>query len=205
MGAVAGLHLVAAPAVEPITIEQARAQCRVTSDDEDALLLIYIAAARSEAESFTKRQLINATWAWKLPRFPRRSHVELPLPPLQTFNSVKYIDLAGTEQTWASTEYVVTSFAGEEAPPSILELAYGKVYPPIQPRAAGAVTVQFVAGYGADGAAVPAKIKEAMLLLIAESFSQRRPVVIGTIVSPAAQTAESLLWPFRVERWAEDC
>ena len=40
--------------------------------------------------------------------------IEIPNPPLQSVSSIKYKDSAGTEATWADTNYIVDpdSFLG---------------------------------------------------------------------------------------------
>ena len=51
------LTLITPAAAEPITLAEARAQCRIDGTDEDALLTIAIAAARSRAEHETGRRV----------------------------------------------------------------------------------------------------------------------------------------------------
>lgn len=190
------LTLVSAPSVEPITVAEAVNHLRLDSNVESATLERLIEAARLSAEEYTRRAFITQTWDWRLDAFPRCASWEIPKAPLQSITSIKYIDDTGTEQTWSSSSYDVSVAAGPHALPGRVALAYGISYPSTRYQI-DAVTVRFVAGYGV-ASAVPAAIKQAMLLLIAEMFERREEVTIGTIQSPNMMSAARLLGPFRL-------
>lgn len=80
-------------------------------------------------------------------------------------------------------------------PPRIFPLP-GQSWPPVL-YVPNAVQIHFVAGYGNDGKAVPATLKRAMRLLIADGYYNREPVASGTIATnPALQR---LLYRFKVQ------
>lgn len=197
------LTLITPPAAEVFAagdeVALAKAHAKIQHDDEDDLVALYLAAARGDAEAFTGRQFINATWEWKRRTFPCADE-ELPRAPLSSVTSIKYLDTAGVEQTIASSVYVVSTPSGPHAEPGRLSLASAQSWP-TQLIQADAVRIRFVAGYGAAGTSVPAEIRHAILLLFGEMYETRRESVLGVSVSPAAVTAERLLWPFRVVRW----
>ncbi len=56
------LQLVTPPAEEPVSLEEAKLHLRVDFDEDDALILALISAARQAAETITGRQLITARW-----------------------------------------------------------------------------------------------------------------------------------------------
>ncbi len=64
-----GLHVITAPATEPITVDLARRHCRVDADYDDDLIAMYIEGARLEAEAYSNRALFTQhlqfaiTWA----------------------------------------------------------------------------------------------------------------------------------------------
>lgn len=177
------LVLITPPAEEPISVGEAKAHCRVSITDDDALLSALVIAARQHVESYTRRALITQTWEGTLDQFPdsgqaayrglgttvgRESEIALPLPPLVSVTSVKYLETAaGALTTLATTEYLVDT----ASQPGRLTPAYGKYWPCTYP-VMNAVTIRYVAGYGAAGA-VPQAVKQAMLLLIGSWYDAR--------------------------------
>ena len=141
-----------------------------------------IADARERAEGATWRQFITATWDLLLDDFPHEAYLELPKPPLQSVTHVKYRDRAGALQTWASSNYVVEAPAGPRCARGRIGLAYGVTWPSTYGQI-GDVQVRFVAGYGATGATVPARLRSAMLLDVATHYAQRENAITGTSVA----------------------
>lgn len=190
------LSLVAAPDGEPIIRTEVIAHLRLEADTEEDMLLDALAsAAREYAEAVTARQILTATWQVTLDRFPRnRTPLELPLPPLQSVTSIKYLDTAGVLQTWASNQYVVDKPQGPRAMDGRIYPVFGVVYPQTICRE-DAVTIEFLAGYG-DIADVPLALKQAMLLIVGHWYENRENVVIGQVAVEVPLAAEALLGPF---------
>lgn len=189
------LRLITAPAAEPVTLAEARAQVRSDPDDttDDTLLTALIAAARQAAEHLTGRALITQTWERVADAFPP-VELELGRPPVQSITSVTYIDTAGTSTVLDPSAYALDDIT----PPGFVLPAYGTVWPSTLDTP-NAVKVRFVCGYGADGDAVPMAIKRWMLLRIGTLYKFREEVAAGVSTSelPSAYT-ERLLDPFRV-------
>ena len=153
------LSLVTAPALEPITIAEAKAHCRIDVDDENDLLDGLIRAGRQWIEAFTHRALMTQTWDEKRNQFPIDEDViVLPMAPLISVTSITYLDTAGSTQTWSSALYTVDAPAGPHARPGWVYPIYGGIFPATQ-GIENAVTIRFVAGYGATAATVPAVIR----------------------------------------------
>lgn len=189
------LSLVTAPTIEPLSYDEAKAHCRVDTDEESGLLNALIQTAREYAERYTSRALLPQTWDWKLDAFPCGEFV-LPLPPVTSITSISYVDTDGDSQTWSSALYRTDLPSGPTAARARIEPVYGEVYP--QTRAlSNAVTVRFVCGY-ANEAAVPSSIKAAMLLLIGHWYGNREPVVVGAITTSVPLAVDALLWPYKV-------
>lgn len=163
-----GLALITAPAVEPVTLTEAKTQCRVDGSTEDTFLTSLIVAAREAAEAQTGRALINQTWERTLDAFPRRWNIYLPFPPLVSVTHIKYIDADGVLQTLASTGYKVLT----TRTPGEVCLSYNNVWPSTRCEE-DAVTVRYVAGYGATAASVPQLIKQGILLTINHWYDNR--------------------------------
>ena len=135
-----GLVLVTAPATEPVTLVEAKDHLRLEISDDDTLVTSLIVSAREFAEQETHRQLVTATWKLTLNSFP--SEIRLPLPPLQSVSSLKYLDTDGTQQTLASSNYDVDT----DSEPGRICLAYGKSWPSIR-SVKNSIEVEFICGF----------------------------------------------------------
>lgn len=189
------LTLVTAPTDEPVTLAEAKRHLRVDHSEEDALIEALIGAARQEAEATTRRAFITQTWSLKLDGFPCDGvPIEVPLSPLVSVTSVTYLDTAGASQTWAAADYTVDAPVGPRPPRGLIIPDYALPYPVTQ-IIQNAVTVRFVAGYGA-ALAVPRGIKQAILLRVGDLYGRRESGVVGTSFTET-HAAESILWPYR--------
>lgn len=188
------LTLVTAPETEPITLTEVRDQCLIPADvtDQDAHISnILIPAVRDRAEAATGRRIITQTWDLVLDAFPDADYIEIPHPPLQSIESVKYRDATGTLQTWDASNYVVEAPAGPRCRRGKLTLAFGVSWPSTYGQA-GDVTIRFVCGYGDEASDVPALLKAAMLLDVATLYEHRENIVTGTIVAELPATARQI-------------
>jgi uncharacterized phiE125 gp8 family phage protein len=71
-----------APAVEPVTLTEAKQHLRVDIDDDDTYIEALIVAARQYAEEYLDRALISQQLAVRMDTFPYE--FELPRPPMAT-------------------------------------------------------------------------------------------------------------------------
>lgn len=183
------------PSVEPISLDTAKAQCRVEIDDDDTLITSLITAARRYAEVYQRRAFITSTWSYTLDWFPIYSmncfvpgEIKLPVPPVQSVSSLQYYDPSGTLQTYDPSLYVV-DLTSQQA--RIIPL-YGTPWPLTNLYRPNSVIVSFVAGYGDSGSSVPQTTIQAMLMLIAYWYAQRESVA-DVSLTEAPQAVEMLL------------
>ena len=111
----------------------------------------------------------------------------MPRPPLSSVTSLKYIDTAGTQQTWSSANYIVDT----SCEPGKIRLAYDVSWPDIREQYNG-VEIIFVAGYGASGSSVPEVVKHSIRFKVAHWYEMREPVISGTIVAEVPMSAKRL-------------
>jgi uncharacterized phiE125 gp8 family phage protein len=142
------LHLVTGPTAEPLHITEVRQHCKVDITDDDALLGIYLATARKQAEQHTRRQIVAARWRCVLDRFPADacSPIEIPIGPVRRVAAVEYLGIDGIWTSMPSTDYVVDI----EREPARIAPVPGQVWPwPwtwSRPQL-GSVRITFDAGY----------------------------------------------------------
>lgn len=178
------LEVVSEVATEVVSQTEAKAHCRVTNTASDSKFDALIPAARRLAEAYTGRGLIEKTLKLRLPYFPAKSIISLPMPPLQSVTSITYVDAQGGTQTFPTASYEVDthSLCGR------IVLKSDAAWPPTS-DVMDAVTITFVAGYKADAAPeIPEDLKLAMLELIEHMYSFRGPVIVNSSVNSSVNT-----------------
>jgi uncharacterized phiE125 gp8 family phage protein len=185
------LVLKTAPAVEPVSLTEAKAHLRVDYDDDDvALITPMIKAARMYCENFQNRAYVTQTWTMYLPWFHKV--IKIPKGSLQTVNSVKYKNSDGTEVTLTENVNYIYSKTGIEG---ILTTPYGVTWPAFTQYPLDAVTIEFTCGYGL-AVAVPETIKQAILMLVKYWYDQKDISI--TISNDIQQAVHRLLWQDRI-------
>ena len=194
------------PAVEPITLAQARLHLKLTADDptnEDSLIEgVWIPAARSHAEMVTARSFITQGWRLVMDSFP--GLIQLERGPVQRIDSIVYRDTGGVSRTiaWAApVDGIQRSTDGTliaDLTSGVVATAFGATGPIVLPEL-GALAVNYTAGYGDTAAAVPQGIKQWLLLRIGALYENREEVLTGSGVSFAAMPfVDSLLAPYSI-------
>jgi uncharacterized phiE125 gp8 family phage protein len=167
------LVLKTGPAVEPVSLPIVKKWLIVESNDDDELLTTLITEARETVEGWLERALVTQTWTLWLDALP--FEIELRKPPIQTVNSIKYIDVNdGSLQTVDPSVYQVDI----QTEPGRVRPAYLQIWP-IYRSIPNCIQVEFVAGYGDDGSAVPATIRQAITRLVAVRYRNREVMTIG--------------------------
>ena len=195
------LKLITAPAAEPVDLTLAKAHCRITDSQQDALVTLAIESARQAVDGqngVLGRALITQTWELVMDAFPAGDVIRLPRPPLVSVTSIKYTDVAGSESTFSSAAYVVDT----DSTKGRVVLKSGESWPSDTLAAANGVRVRYVAGYG-SAAAVPNPIRQAVLLLIGTLYENRESVLVaqGVTVAQLPFGVEALLMPYRIFGW----
>ena len=135
------------PSTEPITLTEAKLQCRVEADmtDDDSLITSLVKTAREYCENVQNRSYITQTIKLTLDDFPDVIYV--PRPPLISVTSIKYIDVNGVQQTLNSSVYKVDT----ESEPARIVPAFNQCWPAIRGDI-NSVEVIVQAGYGGAAA-----------------------------------------------------
>lgn len=149
------------PAVEPVTRAEAKLHMRVETTAEDSTHTAMIKAAREYCEGVVGRQFVYATWKEYFDRFPS-DEIRMSKPPLSSVTSITYVDVDGNTQTWTASLYQTDAISE----PARIKPVDGESWPTTQDNTYNAVTVTFVAGYGAAASDVPTNFKQAIFLLV---------------------------------------
>ena len=186
------LQLVIPPAEEPVSLIDAKLHLRVDFDEDDTLIASLISAARQAAETLTGRQFVNARWKLVLDGFPPCA-IALAKCPVQSVVAINYLDMNSLVQTMPTSTYTVES----ACEPARITPVFGQVWPPSLPQI-GAVSVTFVAGYGA-ASVVPEGIKSWIKLRVGSLYTHREEMAVlsrGRI--DPLPFVQGLLDPYRV-------
>lgn len=188
-----GLTATTPPAVEPVSLIEAKRHVRAEADEDNAYLDSRIVGARTYCENYTGRALITQTLRLTLDGFPGCSGmIRPPRPRLIEVSEITYVDTNGVTQALDPANYQVDA----STEPGRIAPAYGLTWPSTRPQMAS-VSITYTAGYGATAASVPQPIREAMLLLIGHRYEFREPVAEGNFKEIPMAVA-SLLAPYRM-------
>lgn len=176
------------PVTEPVSLADARAHLRVDTKADDALVSAAITAARAYAEDYTHRKLITQTVEIRADGFP--AAFRLPVAPVITITSIKYIDTTGTLITLAADQYKLV----QSTTPPLIVPAYSVTWPTTRAEM-DAIGIILSVGYGVVSDDVPPTIIEAIKLLLGHFYTNRVDEVTGTIVSKLTLNADKLLLP----------
>lgn len=183
------LRRTAAPAVEPVTLVEAKAHCRVDSTADDTLLTNLIVAARELVEDYIDRSLVTQRLVMTLDQFP--PEIELPRPPMSgsgttTAVTVTYtVNQTGQTTTLSTSEYRVD----RDSTPGVIRNLYGQTWPSNLDDP-NSITVTWWAGYG-SASDVPQRVKSAMLMTILELYEKRGD---GQMPEGAKRLLDTVSW-----------
>jgi hypothetical protein len=174
------IKIITPPAIEPVTVEEAKLAARIDYDVEDALVAMWIQSGRELAEGFQRRAYIRQTVEVSYDAFPRspfvlpRSPMVRPVitptgeatttvgpdddpAPIFTF---KYYATDNTETEYDPNNLIIDY----NSEPARVSLSYSLTWPIVTLRPIDAVRVRFCAGYGTSASSVPATVKDAIIL-----------------------------------------
>lgn len=183
-------RLITQPSSEPISLSDAKAHLRVTSNAEDVLISQRISMIRHYCENQTQISLMPQTWELVSDWFC--CEMLLPHPPVQSIASIKYFDVDGVEQTIPSADYVLDNIDDLHAR---VVPASGKEWPKVA-YGTNVVRIRYVAGYP-DANAVPGPIQLYILAHLARWFINRSAEGSENGGSGSG-FAESLIEPYKI-------
>jgi len=182
------------PVLEPVTAQMFKDYAKLDDDIDDNYLILYLKAARKQAEAYTGMKFItqsvktridyfpqanytrrsldgyyaNGDWAVGSSRYywPSDDYIDLAFRPIQSITSVKTYGTTNTATTFALTNYFLDA-VGER-----LVLNIGSQWP-VDMRERAAVEIITVNGFGDDASFVPEDIQLAILAMAKLSYDCR--------------------------------
>lgn len=188
------LELIRPPAVEPVSIAEAKAHARIDTADDDAFVASLITTSRLSIEAALGLGLVSQDWRIRLDAVPRSRSIDLPMRPLATVLAVRVRDGTGGAVTLAASDYEVDAAS---VPPRIALLPAAVAQPGVR---FGGVEIDVTVGFGETAAMVPAPIRQALLMLVAHWYEHREPVAAGSVPMRVPDTVDALLAPYREVR-----
>lgn len=161
----------AAPVEPPVSLAEVKAHLRIDHTDEDPTLDIYLSAATDYLDGpggILGKALVTQTWLVPAAKFTSPIWLPAGLTPVQSVTEINYFD--GDNVTQILDEDVYSLVINDEDGSKVV-LQADQTWPTTYTRD-DAVSVSVVAGYGAPNA-VPGKIRQAMLLLVGDWYTNR--------------------------------
>lgn len=162
------------PAVEPVSLSEAKAWLKVDNTADDDLISSLIVAARMAVEDYTNLKLIEQTIEETYDCFPAANMyneygaLRLTHGPVVSVTSIGYQLVAGTYTALNSYDYKAHTYQR----PAIITPAYNGLWPTVI-KFPEAVKVTYVAGVAANAAAVPDLFKNAIKKMLLQWYEKR--------------------------------
>lgn len=171
---------VSGPGNEPVTLAQAKFQCRVDTSDSDDYITSLIQCGRVYVEDVLEVTLMTSVWEARYDLFPIWAIILPRMPMLNAPVTVTYRNGDGTYSTLSS---VANDFQVDyRVLPGRIYPQWARSWPPTRGDE-NSVTVQYSAGYGSSQSDVPPTAKLLILALVAHWFDTRQPAVVGGMTS----------------------
>ena len=189
------LVMTSGPALEPVSLAEAKVHLRVDGTAEDSLIQSLIITSRLHIEAALGLALITQSWSYFLDRWPKSGRIALPLRPVAAIGTVRVYNSDGAAATLAPDHFLLDGYG---LPPRLVPVA--GLSTPEPGRLANGIEIALTAGFGPSPADVPATIRHALLLLVAHWYEHREPVEIGAGINAVPAMVSDLLAPYRRRR-----
>lgn len=182
--------LITAATFLPVTLAEAKAQCRVETSftTDDTLLQLLIGVATDRCEQQLGRSIMRQTRELVIDA-PFDGDMRLHWLPVLALESIKYLDTTGVEVTLASTEYSGDDLGDLDRLSYYVFPAYAKDWPTDVLDAPNAIRVRYRCGYSDSAieatqqAAVPRPIKQWILMQVSTMYEHREEIAAGLAIN----------------------
>jgi uncharacterized phiE125 gp8 family phage protein len=178
--------LLTGPAVEPLTLGEAKAYLRVEHGDDDSVIAALIAGARIHVETQTRRVLITQTWRLVRDSWPADGRLFVSPSPLREIVAARVYHADRTALAIDTQAFVIDKAAS----PAVIAFAPWSL--PAPDRPAAGIEIDVKAGYGDAAADVPEPLRQAIRLLLVHWYENR-----GTAEAVLPASVSAVIAPYR--------
>ena len=184
---------VVTPSTVPLfTTSEAKDFLKVDTTADDTLIDNLVAAATESCQIYTNQYFLKTaveqysdTWA---------GIYTLYKSPVSVITHIKYYDSDDTEQTLASSNYILD----DVSKPARIGLAVDATLPDLADRI-NAVHVNYSVGYGITSDTVPQGIQQAVLLTLGNWYENRQTVITGRTATELPLSSQYLLDQYKIQ------
>ena len=159
------------PAVEPVTLADAKHHLRVDTTTDDAYIHSLVHAAREWCEAYCDETFIHTQYRMTLDSFP--TEIELPRPPMSTAGTTTAVVVTYTLENQSTAVLSTSEYrVDRDAVPGVLRTNYNGSWPS-HLLDYNAVAVTWWAGHAATATGVPQRFRSAVLWLVGMWYERR--------------------------------
>ncbi len=184
--------LLTPPALEPVSLADARLFLRVDHHDDDDVIAALIAAARVQVEAQTRRALIEQTWRLVRDVWPAAGRLPILPVPLIAVTAIRVFDADGGPHLLDTDDFAIDTVSA----PAVLAFARGA--PRAPGRVIAGIEIDITAGYGEAADDVPAPLRQAIRMLVAHWYENRGVIAASGEVASMPASVSALIAPYRV-------
>jgi uncharacterized phiE125 gp8 family phage protein len=184
--------LLTPPALEPVSLADAKLFLKVEHADDDDLIAALIAAARVQVEAQTRRALIEQSWRLTRDVWPAGGRLPMLPAPVVEVTAIRVFDADGALHALDVEEFEIDTVSA----PAVL--AFSRGAPRAPGRLAAGIEIDIVAGYGDAAEDVPEPLRQAIRMLAAHWYENRGLIAASGEVASMPSSVASLIAPFRV-------
>lgn len=182
--------LLTAPAVEPLTLAEAKVFLRVETNNDDDTIAALIAGARVHVEAQTRRALITQCRRLTLDAWPADGRLAILPALLQAVTAARVFDVANAMYAVDTSVFVL-----EKGASALIFVPWAL---PMPGRANAAIEIDVTVGYGDAASNVPEPLRQAVRLLVAHWYENRGLAAVGHEVAVLPATVAALIAPYRM-------
>ena len=187
-------RLLSGPAIEPVSLADAKAHLRVDQTYDDSLIASLIAVARAQVEQETSHAMVHQTWRVAVHRWQTGRRIVLPRTPAVQLIEIRSIASDGQSELVPIADFQLNAHDAPATVEPIHQRAFHFTSGVVQH-----VEIDYLAGFGSDVSSVPQALKQAILMLVGHLYETREAASTSQ-QAIAPKGYDDLLRPYKMRR-----